>query len=81
MRLNKIAAFLREKAIFFRYREEDDCGSIEFDHRGLHYHVWEYPAPERGAQSNVRIAGRSEDYDDHYEETIIEIIKGWEEME
>ena len=52
----------------------------EFDHRGLHYHIWEFPEPERGAQSNVRIAGRSEEFGHNYEEAILEILKSWEEF-
>ena len=53
MRLAGIQQFLKERHLPFQYWEEDDCGSIEFDHRGLHYHIWEFPEPERGAQSNV----------------------------
>lgn len=78
MRLTKIQQFLREKRLPYHYWEEDDCGSIEFDHRGLHYHVWEFPAPERGAESNVRIAGRSEEFNDDYENAILAILKTWE---
>ena len=53
MRLAGIQQFLKERHLPFQYWEEDDCASIEFDHRGLHYHIWEFPEPERGAQSNV----------------------------
>ena len=41
MRLAGIQQFLKERRLPFQYWEEDDCGSIEFDHRGLHYHIWE----------------------------------------
>ena len=75
MRLTGIQQFLKERHLPFQYWEDDDCGSIEFDHRGLHYHIWEFPKPERGAQSNVRIAGRSEEFGDNYEEVILEILK------
>jgi len=78
MRLAKIQQFLRERRYSYQYWEEDDCGSIEFDHRGLHYHIWEFPAPERGAESNVRIAGRSEEFNDDYENAILAILKTWE---
>ena len=39
------------------------------------YHVWEFS--ENGAESNVKIAGKMEDYTGNYEEKIIEIIEGW----
>ena len=71
MRLTLIQRCLRQKNMPFQYFEENDCGSITFSHRGLSYHIWEYPAPERGAESNVRSAGRSEDY----EAQIIEILR------
>ena len=78
MRFAKIQSHLNYQNISFQYVEEDDCGSITFIHRGLSYHIWEYPAPERGAQSNVRSAGRSEDFDgEDYEEQILGILQTW----
>ena len=77
MRLLKIREFLTGRNMPFTYTQEDDCGSIDFIHRGLSYHIWEYPAPERGAQSNVRSAGRSEDFDGDYEEQILDILRSW----
>lgn len=78
MRLKKIQAFLSEHGQPFDYWESDGCGSIEFIHRGLSYHIWEYPPPERGAQSNVRNAGRQEDYDGDYEAQILKMLESWE---
>lgn len=78
MRLTEIQKFLREHGLPFEYREEDGCGSIEFIYRGLRYHIWEFPPPERGAQSNVRTAGRSEEFEDDYEEAILGILRAWE---
>lgn len=78
MRLEKICAYLSGHGYTFRYLEEEDCGSIEFEHRGLHYHIWEYPAPDRGAQSNIASAGRSVEYEGDYEEALLEIIRSWE---
>ena len=75
MRLTSIQDCLRQKNMPFQYFEENDCGSITFSHRGLSYHIWEYPAPERGAESNVRSAGPSEDYEGDYEAQIIEILQ------
>lgn len=43
--------------------------------KGLMYYVWEFP--EGGAESNVKAAGRMEDYFGDYEEKIIEVIEGW----
>jgi len=77
MRLERIQAQLKSMGIVYRYIEEDDCGSIDFIHRGLSYYIWEFPAPERGAESNVRTAGRSEDFEDGYEEAILEILQTW----
>lgn len=77
MRLSRIQEYMTRRGMTYSYREEDDCGTIEFDHRGLHYHIWEYPAPERGAESNVLSAGRSVEYEGDYEEAILEILKSW----
>lgn len=77
MRLKKIRAYMTSRGMQHEYWEEDDCGSLHFIHHGLSYHIWEYPAPERGAQSNVRSCGKSEDYEGDYEAQIIEILKTW----
>lgn len=77
MRLEKIQDFLKQRAMPFAYHEEDDCGSIDFIHRGLSYHIWEYPAPERGAQSNIRTAGRGEEFEGDYEQQLLEILQTW----
>ena len=77
MRLSRNQEYMTRRGMQYSYREEDDCGTIEFDHRGLHYHIWEYPAPERGAESNVLSAGRSIEYEGDYEEAILQILKSW----
>lgn len=77
MRLTKIQDLLKQKGIPFRYFEEEDCGSIDFIRSGLSYHIWEFPAPERGADSNVRTAGRNEEFGENYEEDILEILRTW----
>lgn len=77
MRLKSIQAFLTAHRKPFRYWEEQDCGSIEFEHRGLNYHIWEYPEPDRGAQSNLRSAGRQEEFGENYEQAILDILKTW----
>ena len=77
MRLQRIQNFLNSHGMPFTYRQEGDCGAIDFIHRGLSYHIWEYPAPERGACSNVRTCGRQEDFEDDYESAILEILESW----
>ena len=42
MRLEKVQEYLREKQYPYTYTEEDGLGSIDFDHRGLSYHIWEF---------------------------------------
>ena len=77
MRLEKIRNQLDMMGIRYQYTEENDCGSIDFDHKGLRYNIWEYPEPERGAESNVRATGRQEDFNGDYEETIVDILRSW----
>ena len=76
MRLDKIQAYLKSRSILFQYYEDDGCGTIEFMHKGLAYHIWEYPDDE-GADSNVRSAGRMEAYTGNYEDQILDVIKTW----
>ena len=78
MRLQNIQAYLKSRDVAFNYWEDNDCGSIQFYHRGLSYHIWEYPAPERGAASNLRTAGRDEDFEGDYEQALLEILRSWE---
>ena len=77
MRLEKIQTFLQSRNMPYSYTQEDDCGSIDFIHRGLSYYIWEFPAPDRGAESNVRTAGRGEDFEENYEEAILTILRSW----
>lgn len=78
MRLEKLCTYLTQAGYRYTFREENDCGTIEFDHRGLHYHIWEFPEPERGAESNLLSAGRSVDYEGDYEEQLLEILRSWQ---
>ena len=75
MRLARIQEYMKSHSMPYDYMEENDCGSINFIHRGLSYHIWEYPAPERGVDSNVLSCGRSRDYDGDYEQAIIDIFE------
>lgn len=76
MRLERIQAHLSAKGISFQYYEDNACGTIEFLHRGLAYHIWEYPDDE-GADSNVRSAGRMEAFTGNYEDKILDVLKSW----
>ena len=77
MRLERIQQQLKNMGITFKYVEDADCGSINFIHRGLSYYIWEFPEPQRGAESNVRTAGRGEDFEEGYEEAILQILQTW----
>lgn len=77
MRLEKIQGYLRSKGWKYQYTEEDGCGSVDFEYRGINYHVWEFPDGE-GAESNVKDGGRQEEFAGDYEEEILTIIRDWE---
>lgn len=77
MALTKIRDFLTQNGIAHQYTSEDGCDSIDFIRSGLSYHVWEFPAEDRGAESNVRTAGRMEVYSGDYEEQILAVLKSW----
>lgn len=77
MRLEKIQGYLRSKGWKYQYTEEDGCGSVDFEYRGINYHVWEFPDGE-GAESNVRDGGRQEEFAGDHEEEILAVIRDWE---
>ena len=77
MRLEKIQDFMKRNNMPYAYYEEEGCGSINFVHKGLSYHIWEYNEGTRGAESNVRTCGRSEDFEGDYQEKILEIMRTW----
>ena len=77
MRLERIREFMDGRQMPYEYYEEAGCGSINFLHRGLSYHIWEFADPEWGAESNVRSCGRSEDFDGDYQEKILQILRTW----
>ncbi|MDO4602231.1 MAG: kinase [Eubacteriales bacterium] len=81
MRLIRVQNALKEKNITFQYTEEDGCGSLDFEFRGLRYHVWEYEENGTwGAETNVFEAGRSRDIEGDYEETLETEILAWPDM-
>ena len=77
MRLEKLQSYIEEKGWKQEYTEEGGCGSLDFEHRGLSYHVWELQEDGYGAESNVENVGRMKDYRGNYEEEILSIVKTW----
>lgn len=78
MRLQKIKALLEEMKLEYTYTEVEDCGSLDFDYRGVPYHIWEFHDGEWGVETNVRNGGQTEDITgEDYEEQVIAIIKDW----
>ena len=81
MRLQQGQDALKEKKIVYEYTEEDGLGSLDFDFRGLRFHVWEYEdGGSFGAETNVFEAGRSTDIEGDYEKIISEEILSWPDM-
>ena len=77
MLMPEIQSVLNEKNISFSYVEEDNCGSIDFEHRGLRYHIWEYAdeADPVGVETNLRYAGRDEEIEGDYDSVLAEHLK------
>ena len=77
MRLQKIQECLKEKGWSFQYTEEDGLGSVDFEYRGIGYHVWEFEEDGFGAESNVRDGGRQVEYRGDYEEESLGVMENW----
>ena len=78
MRLEKLQNLLKEKKFPFTYAEADGCGSVDFEYRGVAYHVWEFQDNGTwGAETNVKPVGRHEDLLGNYEQDIIDLVKDW----
>ena len=75
MRLAKIQQILKEYNCEFDYTEEDGLGSIDLVYRGITYHIWEFEDGERGVETNLRNAGRSEDILGDYEKELEKILR------
>ncbi|MCC8043932.1 MAG: hypothetical protein LIP12_00335 [Clostridiales bacterium] len=39
-RLARVRSFIEERDWNYNYAEEDGCGSIDFEYRGLAYHIY-----------------------------------------
>ena len=46
-------SYIKEKGWKQEYTEEGGCGSLDFEHRGLSYLLWEFEEDVYGAESNV----------------------------
>ncbi len=80
MRLLKVQDALKQKKVQPKYTEEDGCGSLDFEWRGLRYHVWEYHDGVWGAETNIFETGRSREIEGDYEEIIAAEILSWPDM-
>ena len=80
MRLDRIQRFLKEKNIPYSYTEDNGCGSIDFQFRGVPYHIWEFPPEDPGCESNIRTGGRVEEFSGDYEEEILAVLLDWDAM-
>ena len=80
MRLAKVQSALREKAYSFDYEEEEGIGSIDFEDRGLEYHVWEFQDDDGsfGAETNLMHAGHMEELRGDYEEQLLRLLEPFE---
>lgn len=77
MRLMKVREELEKKNILYEYSEVEECGSLDFEYRGLRYHVWEFHDDTWGADTNVRGGGCSEEILGDYEAKIVNLIEEW----
>ena len=77
-RLGRLLAFMEERGWKYEFTEEDGLASIDFDYRGVPYHIWEFCEDGvYGAETNVRHGGRMEEIDGDYEEEIMNAMQGW----
>lgn len=76
-RLKKVRQALEENGFSYHYSIEDGCGSIDFEHRGLTYHIWEFADGDKpcGVETNLFHAGKSQDIEGNYEDILAEEIK------
>lgn len=42
MRLKRIQQYLTGRGWAFQYCEQDGLGSVDFEYRGIGYHIWEF---------------------------------------
>lgn len=76
-RLEKVLAFIKEQGWTYKECEEDGCGSIDFEYRGVSYHIWEFYDKEWGVETNVRHGGAMEELTGDYESELLTIMEDW----
>ena len=76
-RLSRVLALIRERGWDYQYNEEDGCGSIDFEYRGVPYHIWEFQDGEWGVENNLRRGGAMEEMFGDYETEMLEVMKDW----
>ena len=76
-RLSRVLAFVKERGWRYTMSKEDGCGSIDFEYRGVPYHIWEFYDGEWGVETNLRHGGRQEEILGDYESEMLEIMKDW----
>ena len=76
-RLSRVLAFVKERGWRYTMSEEDGSGSIDFEYRGVPYHIWEFYDGEWGVETNLRHGGRQEEILGDYESEMLEIMKDW----
>lgn len=76
-RLSRVLALIRERGWKYTDCEEDGCGSIDFEYRGVPYHIWEFCDGEWGVETNIRHGGKQEELLGDYESEILKILEDW----
>lgn len=76
-RLERVLAMMEERGWTFKRYMEDGCESIDFEYRGVSYHIWEFHDEEWGVETNVRHGGGMEEITGDYEAELLEIMKDW----
>ncbi len=75
--LERVLAFIRERGWDCRESQEEECKSLDFEYRGVAYHIWEFHDHEWGVETNVRHGGSMEELTGDYESELLEIMKDW----
>ena len=75
--LEQVLALIRERGWTYSECREDDCRSIDFEYRGVSYHIWEFHDHEWGVETNVRHGGGIEELTGDYEAELLKIMEDW----
>ena len=70
--LEQVLALIRERGWTYSECREDDCRSIDFEYRGVSYHIWEFHDHEWGVETNVRHGGGMEELTGDYVHIVFE---------